>query len=230
MEKPELIYCANGNGRFAEIAINSGFTYGAQMPGTVYFQPEFIDQNWKKPDRQRYMADLAMHGPRIATVLDLEREEQYSEVMEWAEEAAQHVTETVIIIPKVFGIIPRIPETVGGKEVRLGYSVPTKHGGTQLPVWEFFGRDVHLLGGSPHAQMRIAAIAGMRVTSVDGNMMHKMAARYCQFWTPGNSRYASNRWWPTIKELRGERSEYDDLIYEVFEMSCRNIVAAWNAL
>ena len=49
--------------------------------------------------------------------------------------------------PYAFGGIARVPEQIGGKAVRLGYSVPTKFGGTEVPLWEFGQRPVHLLGG-----------------------------------------------------------------------------------
>jgi hypothetical protein len=163
----ELIYCADGNRRFAQIAIDHGYLYGAQLPKTVYFPPFFADQCWKKPNRAAYMAALAQHRPHMASVLDLERADQLDEVLSWAEEAAQYV-QCVMLIPKVFGIIPRLPRRIGGADVRLGYSVPTKFGGTELPVWEFAGWPVHLLGGSPNAQMELAHY--MAVESADGNM------------------------------------------------------------
>lgn len=224
----DLIYCAAGNRRFAEIAIEYGFAYGAQLPGTVYFQPEFADQNWKNPDRQKYMAALAEHRPFIASVLDLEQENQFCEVMSWAEEAAQFV-EVIMIIPKYFGAIERLPRKIGGKPVRLGYSVPTRHGGTEVPAWEFRGWPVHLLGGSPHAQMRLRPYFG--TVSIDGNMMQKMASKWCMFWQPGTARYASNRWWPTLVEADGRRwgdgSDTADAPYEAFRRSCEAIVKAW---
>ena len=134
----EIIYCANGNRRFAEIAINHGFLYGAQMPGTVYFPPMFCDQDWKKPDREKYMTCLAEHKPYMASVLDLERPAQLDEVLGWAEDAAQWV-DVLMIIPKFFGAIELLPRSIAGKKVRLGYSVPTKIGGTEVPTWEFAG-------------------------------------------------------------------------------------------
>lgn len=174
----ELIYCANGNARFAQIAIEAGFWYGAQLPGTVYFPIQFADQDWKRPNRTAYMTALAQHRPRMASVLDWERQEQLPEVLGWAEEIAQWV-EVVLIIPKVFSGVGQLPRTIGGKPIRLGYSVPTRHGGAQLPMWEFAGGPVHLLGGSPQAQMKL--LPYLRVVSTDGNMAHKMATKFCAF-------------------------------------------------
>jgi hypothetical protein len=207
----EIIYCANGNRRFAQIAIEAGMTYGAQLPGTVYFRPEFADQDWKKPNRAAYMAALARHQPRMATVIDWERADQLPDVLSWAEEAAQYV-ETVIIIPKVLGGIPRLPRRIGGAAVRLGYSVPTAYGGTELPLWEFAGWPVHLLGGSPHRQLHVAHY--LEVVSADGNYANRKATQFCEYWNGA-------RWLPV-------RPVQEDAPYEAFRRSCKNIMAAWS--
>jgi hypothetical protein len=221
---PELIYCANGNKKFAEIAIGAGFTYGAQLPRNVYFKPEFADQNWKKPNRKGYVNALKKHRPRMATVLDWEREDQREEVLAWAEEIAP-IVETVIVVPKVHGTIATLPRKIGNANVRLGYSVPTKHGGTEVMAFEFLGWPIHLLGGSPAAQMKIAK-SGLDVQSVDGNMHMKMANR-CSLWVPGKKPFRN--FWPTILQTDGEKWG-DDAPYEAFRRSCNNIRDAWKSL
>lgn len=223
MAHPTLIYCASGNKRFAQIAIDAGFKYGSRLPATVYFDPWFADQDWKKPNRKAYMDALNQCRPEMATVLDLERIDQLDLVMDWAEEASQYV-KTVLLIPKVFGVIPHFPTRIGKANVVLAYSVPTRYGGTFVPVWEFGNRPVHLLGGSPHKQMQIAQY--MNVVSTDGNYAQAMAVRHCQFWMPGNASYASNRWWPTLVEADGEKWP-NDAPYEAFRRSCENISKAW---
>lgn len=227
MSTPTLIYCGGGNRRFMEIAVSAGFKYGAQLPDTVYGPLYFADQDWRKPNRAAYMTALARHRPVMATVLDWEREEQAPVVLDWAEEAGQYV-ERVLIVPKVSGGINRLPRRINGRDVVLAYSVPTRYGGTQLGAWEFGGWPVHLLGGSPQAQMHVwRHLHGLcDVVSADGNMASKMATRHCQFWTPGDARHASNRWWPTLVEADGERSDGDGP-YEAFRRSCVNIAAAW---
>lgn len=220
---PDLIYCAAGNPRFAEIAIRYGFRYGAQLPNTVYHPVEFADQDWKAPDRGKYMAALAKHRPRLATVLDLEREDQLDEVLSWAAEAAQHVTEAVIIIPKAMGIIGRLPRTINGREVRLGYSVPTSYGGTSVPAWEFDGWPVHLLGGSPKAQVKLRQY--MRVASADTNYHTLVAVRHNKF-------IANNGHIPSGKDgdqpsLKRQYGTVKDGPYVAFQLSCMNIRAAW---
>lgn len=227
---PELIYCANGNARFAQIATDHGFVYGAQMPGTVYFPPAFVDQNWKKPDKERYMTALREHKPHMASVIDWERKEQLLEVLSWAEDAAMFV-DVVMVIPKVPGCVQLLPRSIGGKSVRLGFSIPTKHGGTACHPMEFVGWPVHLLGGSPQAQLKwFTRLPG--IISADGNMHHKMATRMNAFWYP--SRFPGRGYWPRLAEFDGKRwgdgSNMADAPYEAFRRSCVNIKAAWASL
>lgn len=214
----ELIYCAGKNQRFEAVAHAAGFRIGVQLPNTVYHPVYFADQDWKRPDRARYMAELARHRPAMATVLDLERPAQRAEVLGWAEEAAQYV-ERVLIIPKYSGAIDHIPRRIGGADVVLAYSVPTKFAGTDVPIWEFSGWRVHLLGGSPHAQMLLTRY--LDVGSVDGNM-HLERSRYCQFWSA--TKGGNGHWWH-LRDIGVDLPTDNNL--EAFRRSCENIAAAW---
>lgn len=224
---PTLIYCASGNKRLADIALDYGFKYGAQLPATIYHAPYFVDQNWKKPERDKYMAALAEHRPALATVLDWEREEQLPEVLSWAEEAAQYVSEAVIIIPKVMGGIDQLPRTIGGKPVRLGYSVPTRFAGTCLPLWEFTGYEIHLLGGSPKAQMTAARY--MNVQSADGNYVQKQAVQRNQFYVPTRVSWSTNGHFPRLSDCFMGGIDHD-APYHAFRLSCINVSNAWRGL
>lgn len=224
MATPDLIFCGGGSPRFAEIAIAAGYLYGSQLPNSKPYAPiYFADQDWKKPDRQSYMIALARHRPSMCTVLDWERPDQLSDVLSWAEEAAQYV-ERVIIIPKVINQTHRIPDRIGGISIVLGFSVPTKFGATSVPTWEFEGRMIHLLGGSPQRQMKeweILRCLGDVITA-DGNMAHKMAIQYGGYWT--SKGIGRKGHWPQIEDkLR------HDGIYTAFEKSCENIKAAWDS-
>lgn len=231
---PTLIYCAAGNQRFYEIATKAGFEYGARLPGTTYGPLYFADQDFHNPNRKAYMSALKEKNPTMASVLDLETEDQLTEVLDWAEEAAMYVKQHVMLIPKVFGIIPDLPRRIGGKDVILGYSVPTLYGGTQVPIWEFADWPVHLLGGSPQAQIEIWRYMSCLtdVISIDGNYHNKMAVRHCQFWVPGTATNCSNRYWPTLREADGKlwNDGNGGATYEAFRRSCINIMAAWGKL
>ena len=219
----ELVYCASGNPRLAEIAIEEGWLYGYRAPGSAAFQPYFMDQDWKSPDREKYMKALEKYRPWMATVLDLEREDQLQEVLDWAEEAAQW-TEMVIIIPKVHGVISKLPTSIGGKPIRLGYSVPTRYGGTDVPLSEFanWPHGVHLLGGAPNKQLQIADQIDVR--SVDTNYHAKVAA-WGQFFTLEPDSGGRARHWPKFREVG---IEFERPMYEAFRVSCMNIYHAWN--
>ena len=222
----ELIYCAAKNKQYAALAIARGFTYGARLPASVYFAPAFVDQEWRNLDRAAYMKAIQQYRPRLATVLDWEREEQLPDVLAWADEAARYVSEAVIIIPKVIGGIPRLPRTIRGKQVRLGYSVPTSYAGTGVPKREFRGWPLHLLGGSPQKQYRLAHERGWDVVSADGNYIQKQAGS-AAFFHNGICRNAKNKYFPRLKEVRlGDINQ--NVPYICFDLSLINIRAMWD--
>jgi len=221
---PVLIYCAAGSDRFTKIAMDYGFRAGARLPWTMHYPVYFADQDWKKPDRKRYMYALMEHHPIMATVLDWENREQLLEVLDWADEVSKYV-DKIVIIPKVIGGVRLIPKLIRNKEVFLGYSVPTKYGGTQVPIKEFGDRPVHLLGGSPHTQMKLANI--MNVVSCDGNMASKLASIRCAYWVPGTAIHAHDKYWPTLEEADGWKMG-EGAPYEAFRRSCNNIRSAWH--
>jgi len=229
MNKPNIIYCAGGNRKFAEIAIGNGFLYGARIPRDKPHYPiYFAGQDWKKPNRSQYMAQLKEYRPKIATVLDLQSLDQFGEVLSWAEEASQFC-EYVVIIPKIPSVIKRLPKRINNKEVILGYSVPTKYGSTSVNPEEFAKWTVHSLGVSPHRQMAIWDIMSKYscIFSVDGNFVQMIALKYNKFWTNGDATYAKNRWLPRLDEADGSKW-LKDAHYEAFKRSCINIIDAWD--
>jgi hypothetical protein len=169
------------------------------------------------------MKALALHRPAMATVLDWEEPSQLSEVLSWAEEAAMHVTESVLLIPKVPGHVSDLPRSIGGKRVVIGYSVPTGYGASPLFLSELAGWPVHLLGGMPHRQLEIYGyLRGIsEVVSVDGNSAHQQAHK-CRFW----SRKAGKKGhWIQLSEAGDTRAEGANL--ECFRRSLEEISGAW---
>jgi DNA modification methylase len=222
-----VIYCDTNNKRCAEIAVKAGLLYGAQLPASqVFFDPFFTDQNWKKPQFDQYVAAVQQYKPHYATVIDWERKGQETEVMQWAEAIAPY-TQHIIIIPKTPGVIDRIPHTINGTSVVLGYSVPTTYGGTAIPPTDFAGWQVHLLGGSPKAQQRAyrkMQAAKAEVVSVDGNIISKMAIKKCHYWASGQ--------WNAMdgQDPRAFADEQYDKRYMIFEVSCQSIMREWHKL
>jgi hypothetical protein len=186
----KVIYSGGGNRIATKITESIGILHGAQLPDIIYSDKLFFaDQNWKDPNREIYMRELEKHRPQMATVLDLEREDQFDEVMSWTEEASKFV-EQVIVIPKIRGIIESIPESVNGKPIVLGYSVPTGFGKTGVPFEEFGDREVHLLGGQPHFQVML--LDKLNVISLDNNYIMLKGLTYNCYWT-GN--FGTTRIW-----------------------------------
>ncbi len=220
----ELIYCGAGNKKYADIAVKEGFHFGAQLPGQVTHELYFADQNWKKPNKLKYFEYVERYRPKLATVLDLERPEQFDEVLDWADTISFFVEE-VIIIPKFSGSIKSIPKKINSANVRLGYSVPTKFGATTVPIEEFEDWPIHLLGGSPQAQMKL--INELNVKSADGNMMLKMASR-CFFWVK-SAKHRKNGApdFTTFTKHDGEKWNGSNPTHEAFRRSCVNIMSAW---
>ena len=142
-------------------------------------------------------------------------------------EAIAPYVQRICLIPKVNGGIARLPRQIDGKPVILGFSVPTSFGGTTVPLVEFQGWQVHLLGGSPKAQYdhyeRMTSI-GAEVTSADGNMISKMCIRYRRYWN-------GDEWikMPDQDPRAYSDAQYDNR-YHYFKVSCENILEGWNAL
>lgn len=110
----------------------------------------------------------------------------------------------------------------------LGYSVPTKYGKTEVPLEEFHGWPIHLLGGSPQKQMELFQYFrqhSTKVVSVDGNVIGKLSM-LGQFWRDGC--------WFFLKE----EPEYQGFLVQeelniahfCFELSVRNVQKAWKEL
>lgn len=121
MRVPDLIYCANGNRRFAEIAKSYGFLIGAQLPGTIYDVHKplyFADQDFKKPRYVDYIKAIRKYQPYMASVLDLEEWRRLDEYLMRADEISRYC-HVVMLIPKTNGIIKELPREINGKQVRL---------------------------------------------------------------------------------------------------------------
>lgn len=135
-----------------------------------------------------------------------------------AEGVAPHVAR-VVVIPKVPGRVGEIPDEVGGRPVVLGFSVPTRYGGTTCGTWEFGRRPAHLLGGSPQAQMELAQY--LRVVSADGNMAAQQA-RKGRFW---NRRPGPKGHWDQLRTAGDARTT--SVPQECFRRSLAAIRATW---
>jgi hypothetical protein len=220
---PTLIYCGNGNWRLEKIAQECGFKYGLRLPQPKYINTDlyFADQNWKKPNKKKYIEKIFEYQPKLATVIDIEHRNQLPEALCWAEEISK-IVETIILIPKCTGVINKIPRYINDKKIILGYSVPTKFGATKLSLHFFDNWEIHLLGGAPEKQIEYAK--DLNVVSIDCNYHSMKANKFGQYWTGKFN--GDTRWWRiynnNITIPPRERS------LNAFEISCKNIYKYWN--
>jgi hypothetical protein len=179
------------------LAVQAGLKYGIQSaqyslcPYTDLLSGRhkvtFIDNDYFNYDHGVHLAAVKELRPKYATVKDIMTPNQcredkiehtsFEQIMEWAEELSQYA-ENVIVIPK-YDCIDKIPE-----KFVLGYSVPSSHGATPLPVEAFKGRRVHLLGGSWQAQLSYMAVLGDDVVSADNNQILLIASKFGSFVRP----------------------------------------------
>ena len=209
MATPLLIYCAGRGGRFADIAVAAGFVYGCRSDYKPSHPVGFADLNWQTPDLREHRAFVREHAPTLAVAPDVVDADDLAWTLSYAETLARWASH-VVIVPKVQGIIEQLPREPW---LVLGYSVPTKYGGTDLFMSELATWPVHLLGGSPGRQLELANY--LNVFSADGNAATR-AAEY------GTVFDASRRRW-----LKGAEPIGPDLPYRAFARSCTAIMSAW---
>lgn len=123
----------------------------------------FLDIDWRKYDFARHLAAAQATRPFITVARDVLEACALRRVLREAEQLAKFADHVVIVpkAPRLAKMMAQIPDGF-----LLGYSVPTQYGATELPA-ELFTKPVHLLGGRPDVQRRLAN--KMPVFSLDCN-------------------------------------------------------------
>jgi hypothetical protein len=65
----------------------------------------------------------------------------------------------------------------------VGYSTPTGYEGTDAPIWEYTGRDVHILGGTMPQIKTVVDHLRNDIVSLDTNTMHRDATQFGEYWS-----------------------------------------------
>lgn len=125
----------------------------------------FIDIDWKNYDYKRHLEAVKALKPKYTVAKDWEKAGELKTLLKQAGSLANHA-EFVIIVPKVTELKHKMLSLIPG-DFMLGYSVPTKYGGTDIETEYFDGRPVHLLGGRPEKQRELAKV--LNVKSIDCN-------------------------------------------------------------
>jgi hypothetical protein len=124
----------------------------------------FVDIDWKKYNFERHLEAVRQVRPTMTVARDVTDADHLDDVLHEAAILAQFA-HTVIVVPKDLTLQRK--RRLGVPDMfRLGYSVPTRYGGTSISP-DYFSGDVHLLGGRPDVQRRLADT--MNVRSLDGN-------------------------------------------------------------
>ena len=124
----------------------------------------FLDIDWKNYNFKMHLEAAKTTEPFMTVAQDIENRRDLPRVIDQAWELLLY-SRHVVIVPKDARLADEI-EAVIPEEFILGYSVPTKYGKTSICP-KRFKRPVHLLGGRPDVQRKLAE--SMNVFSFDCN-------------------------------------------------------------
>jgi len=124
----------------------------------------FLDIDWKNYNFKRHLEVAKSRRPFMTVAKDIESREELNKTLEKAWELSLY-SEHVVIVLKDPTLASEL-DFIIPEQFILGYSVVTNYGGTPIPP-NAFKRPVHLLGGRPDVQRRLANI--MPVFSLDCN-------------------------------------------------------------
>ena len=124
----------------------------------------FLDIDWENYNFDRHLRAARCTCPRVTVAQDVTDARHLERVIDQAYRLAEHA-EHVVIVPKDRRLERCLEEEIP-EHFLLGFSVPTRYGNTNLPP-SAFKRPVHLLGGRPDTQRKLASM--LRVFSLDCN-------------------------------------------------------------
>lgn len=125
----------------------------------------FVDIDWRLYDFRRHLNAVKAVRPLFTVAQDVEDVSELPRILDQAYELSNWC-KSVVIVPKDPLFIKKENDVIP-KLFVLGYSVPTRYGGTLVPTAWFGRRSVHLLGGRPDVQYSLRK--ALKITSLDGN-------------------------------------------------------------
>jgi hypothetical protein len=166
---PLLKFVAHGR-KVISLAVAEGWRPGARYTNlrdvrhVPFSDVGFLDIDWKSYDFDSHLAAVTKVRPYVTVARDIECLSQLDRILAEAGRLQQYATR-VIIVPKDPRLADRMHRSIPNEFI-LGYSVPTRYGGTTIDPMAFEW-SVHLLGGRPDVQRRLAD--HMPVVSLDCN-------------------------------------------------------------
>jgi len=163
-----MLKIINHSKQALSIAHKYGWYIGARYTNLrdirTFKEIKFIDIDWKNYDFKKHLAAVQKVKPKMTVARDIVQFSELSLVLEEAETLKKYCEE-VIVVPKAKEFIGNL-DLIPTKYI-LGFSVPSKYGMTEIPPECFKHRRVHLLGGRPDIQRRLANV--LNVVSADCN-------------------------------------------------------------
>ena len=149
---------------------------------------DFLDNQFHDPDLDRFLTAVDRYRPDIAVIGDAFSAAD-AERIQAAVDQISYTDMTCIAVPKC-----RDAFEILGEDVVLGYpnGYSTLHPDEYSDLGDWRGRDIHVLGGSPHAQLEVIDLLTQptldgqlpaNILGVDGNGVLK-AAYFGEYWTP----------------------------------------------
>ena len=129
-----------------------------------FLKVDFIDIDFKEYDFEKHLFAVRKRTPHLTVAQDVVFMAHLDKTIREAERLNKHC-DKVIIVPKDKRFAGVLEKSIP-KKFLLGFSVPSKYGGTTLDPKEF-KRPVHLLGGRPDTQRQLGSI--LNVYSLDCN-------------------------------------------------------------
>lgn len=160
----------NYSSKAIEIAVKSGWFPGARYTNLRDVRKfniknnGFIDIDWKNYDFEKHKDIVSEYNPYLTIARDVESIFDLEFILKEAEVLLKYCKQ-VAIVPKDKKLEGRFSELIPRNFI-LAYSVPTKYGKTKIDILSF-DRPVHLLGGRPDVQRKIAD--DLHVVSIDCN-------------------------------------------------------------
>jgi len=152
-----------------EVARRYGWKSGARYTNLrdvrKVSQLGFLDIDWKNYSFETHLAAAKRTLPDTTVARDVLDANELDQVLGQAA-ILKRYAKNVVVVPKDKRLSDRLLSVIP-TEFILGYSVPTRYGGTDISVEAFDGRPVHLLGGRPDVQRRLANC--LNVVSLDTN-------------------------------------------------------------
>jgi hypothetical protein len=186
----------------AYIAVRSGFGLGIQSNNVRLREdihwvqpPSFVDCDYKHYQHEHHLGLVEWLRPKYATVRDVMTRQQCeaegieyvpsSQILLWADDLSQYA-QNVIVTPK-YDCLSEIPE-----RYVLGYSATSSFGATAMPIRQFAGRRIHLLGGNWRDQLGYLALMGEDIVSLHLNLAARGAMFGTYYLKDGNSAAVSD--------------------------------------